>query len=267
MKRIKSSTRDPRTTFIQGLTHLASTIHESDVLLNAYGEFVSQKISVTFSVKAAPIRKSGTGIKKEVDEYGVKLGTNAPRSVGIGIPLKQHRGKKMNVFPNVSFTLDHDPEFNIMLGKTPLFVVKKSKVKVKDGKDGGFGIFAAQEYKEGEVIGVYAGQDVTTKLVPRSEYSLQFGADDEPRTVQPDNKNYFFMGFHLSNDPYYDLHDKGEVPNEADEMYNIKVEKNLLVRAIRDMDEGKECFLFYGGRVTYSLQLSSDYPCYAWLSC
>ena len=94
------------------------------------------------------------------------------------------------------------------------------------------------------MIGVYAGLGITSGTVGRTEYAIQFGEHGE-RIVQADNEDFFFMGFHLMNDPQYHLYDTEEGPDEAHKDYNVRIDKNLLVRVIKEIAEGDELFLFY----------------------
>ena len=85
--KLRAPGRDPWTNFKQGLKDLASSIDNGAVLVLAFGEYVSKKISISFSVTDAPIRRPGSGTKKEKNAEVV------PKSAGIGILTKKHRGK------------------------------------------------------------------------------------------------------------------------------------------------------------------------------
>ena len=226
---LKNPGRNPWDNFTHELKYLAHSIDKSAVLINAYGEYVSKKIRASFSVTDAPIRKPGTGMKKKND-YDLEVGEVGPKSAGIGLPTnKGDPGKSLKPCSMLRFSLDNEPKFKIWLGKTMLlFVVQKSGLK-----DSGFGVFAARHYNKGDVIGVYAGLDITSRRVKRNEYARQFGVGDEEdeRTVQPDNDEFFFMGMHMINDP------------QQNKQYNVWVDRNLLVVAIEEINEGEELFL------------------------
>ena len=117
------------------------------------------------------------------------------------------------------FLLKNDPEFTFMLRKIPLFTAKKSGRQEIDGnEDRGYGLFTARDYEGNQVIDVYAGFDITSQMVHRTEYAHQFGSDC---TIQLDNEDFCFMGIQFFNDPYYPLYEKGETPDESDKLYNV----------------------------------------------
>ena len=49
----------------------------------------------------------------------------------------------------------------------------------REKKAPGLVFFSEQRHKVGEVIGVYAGLDITSRTVGRTEYTIQFGEHGE----------------------------------------------------------------------------------------
>ena len=148
---LKAAGHNAWTNFTRGLQDLASSIEDSAVLVNAYGEFVSRKMSVTFSVTNASLRKAGTGLKaskNKKNSYGLDPGEVVPKSTGIGIPMEQHRRKSQKASLLMYFSFENDPEFTFMLGKIPRFIAERSGRQEIDGnEDSGYGLFAARGYE------------------------------------------------------------------------------------------------------------------------
>ena len=222
------SGRDPIRTFTEGLKTL-SKIKDSAVLACAMGEYVSRKISATFSVQEAPIRKPGSGLLK---------GKIVPLSSGMGLPVKKNRKHTFPIGKHVGYTFANNPVVKIYLGKMLLFEVKESKLP-----GAGFGVFAVRTIKDGEVIGAYTGNDVTSRTVVPNEYAIQFGRDN--RRLQADNDDHFGMGLHLINDHQHHLYGTDNPPDESDDGYNVRIMPNLLVKAIKNIEPGDELSLFY----------------------
>ena len=222
------SRRDPIRTFTEGLKTL-SKIKDSAVLACAMGEYVSRKISATFSVQEAPIRKPGSGLQK---------GKIVPLSGGMGLPVKKNRKHTFPIGKHVGYTFANNPVVKIYLRKVLLFEVKESKLP-----GAGFGVFAVRTIKDGEVIGAYTGNDVTSRTVVPNKYAIQFGRDN--RRLQADNDDHFGMGLHLINDHIHHRYGTDNPPDESDDQYNVRIMPNLLVKAIKPIEKGDDLSLFY----------------------
>ena len=222
------SGRDPIKTFREGLKTL-SKIKDSAVLACAVGEYVSRKITATFSVQEAPIRKPGSGLQK---------GKIVPLSGGMGLPVKKNRKHTFPIGKYAQYTFANKPVIKTYLGKLLLFEVRESRLP-----GAGFGVFAARDIDDDEVLGAYTGYDVTSRTVVPNEYAIHFGRDN--RTLQADNDDHFGMGLHLINDHLHHRYGTDNPPDESDDGYNVRIMPNLLVKAIKPIKKGDELRLFY----------------------
>jgi hypothetical protein len=128
-----------------------------------------------------------------------------------------------------------DIEWHIWLNNTvPLFVIKKSGVP-----NSGLGLFAAQQFDEGEVVSMYCGVNqgiYEPKKIEKSDKAIIV----DNRVIYNVSDNAAFLGFHFANDPM-----QSKPPLTVTPEYNVKVLPGLLCEALADIQVGEELLMEY----------------------
>jgi hypothetical protein len=139
-------------------------------------------------------------------------------------------------------------EWEVHFRGTHLFTIKPSTVW-----DAGYGLFFAQNVKQGRCIGLAHGKVKSLDEETTSNYAWRsdsLGVVIDPGGSRSDRRHNFpvYLGIHLANDPGLDVNDQGcltrrravEIKN-----YNITVSDNFWVYTLRDVQKGEEAFLNY----------------------
>lgn len=139
-------------------------------------------------------------------------------------------------------------EWEIHFDGRHLFTIKRSTLS-----DAGYGLFFAQNVRQGRCVGLAHGKPKSLNEKKTSNYawkSESLGFIIDPGGSVSDRRQTFpiYLGIHLANDPGLKVDKDGCLTRKRSveiQNYNITVAPDLWVYTLRDVRKGEEAFLNY----------------------
>lgn len=116
--------------------------------------------------------------------------------------------------------------------------------------EAGLGLHAAADFKEGWIIGFYAGIEIRNVTGPsvRHKHTIrltQWGLVDAQMGFADPDCVQQHMGMHMMNDPTIRLQKKTKEWKEANKRINTVMSNDLFVSATSHITKGEELFVSY----------------------
>ncbi|KAL7575770.1 hypothetical protein ACA910_003100 [Epithemia clementina (nom. ined.)] len=167
--------------------------------------YIAKHVDCLVMVKGAKMMRMNNSISKPI-QSGLSKQDSSKVGVTLNLTLKSMLNNELE-----------NLEIIVRYKQRDLFALKKS------GLDGAcLGLFALQDFEEGDCLGFYCGNLVSgNKKMKITEYSIQTSTRPPVRwQASPED---LWMGLHFANDPHYGDYDKGIKVDGNDNCYNVEI--------------------------------------------
>lgn len=193
-------------------------------------KYIHDNVSLQFSTSRAKI-------KPKKDE--------APK---FGLPKHQPKGNTIQIKHDAPLICNKSSTiYHICIRNHPLYDIKESTIK-----GAGMGLFAARNFKTGDMLGLYCGKmaDGLKRKPKIYGFAKQIVKKGDAWTIIEPTHEDVFLGMHYINDPLYGIPEAEREHKAAtmhdDKDYNVRISNDFLVTAETDIRQGDELFLNYG---------------------